>query len=51
MKIALTQLNYCIGDFEGNTTKIIKSARETKGADLVVFFGTVDLWLFPRRLP
>ena len=39
MKIALAQLNYCIGDFEKNTEKIISSALKAKleGADLVVF--------------
>jgi NAD+ synthase (glutamine-hydrolysing) len=39
MKIALAQLNYTIGDFEGNTRKItgaIASAHK-QGADLVVF--------------
>lgn len=39
MKIALAQLNYHIGNFEYNTSKIIKHIREAKsqGADLVVF--------------
>ncbi len=39
MKIALAQLNYTIGDFDGNSAKIIESinsARE-QGADLAVF--------------
>jgi NAD+ synthase (glutamine-hydrolysing) len=39
MKIALAQLNYFIGDFEGNFRKMagrIEEAR-TQGADLVVF--------------
>lgn len=39
MKIALAQLNYTIGDFEGNTRKItgaIASAHK-QGADIVVF--------------
>jgi NAD+ synthase (glutamine-hydrolysing) len=39
MKIALAQLNYHVGNFESNTTKIIdqiKNARQN-GADLVVF--------------
>jgi len=39
MKIALAQLNYTVGDFEGNKNKIIaaiKSAR-AKGAELIVF--------------
>lgn len=39
MKIALAQLNYHIGNFESNTTKIIDHILEAKekGADLVVF--------------
>ena len=39
MKIALAQLNYHIGDFAGNRSKIINAigrARQS-GADLVVF--------------
>jgi NAD+ synthase (glutamine-hydrolysing) len=39
MKIALAQLNYHVGNFEYNTSKIITSIRQAKqsGADLVVF--------------
>jgi NAD+ synthase (glutamine-hydrolysing) len=39
MKIALAQLNYHIGDFEGNLDKITRAVAEAdaKGADLVVF--------------
>jgi len=39
MKIALIQLNYIIGDFEGNTKKIIQSIQEakSKGASLAIF--------------
>lgn len=39
MKIALAQLNYHIGDFAGNTVKIIDTIGHAKqtGADLVVF--------------
>ena len=39
MKIALAQLNYLIGDFEGNRSKIIGAVSEagSRGADLVVF--------------
>ena len=39
MKIALAQLNYRIGDFEDNVTRIIGSITKAKtaGADLVVF--------------
>lgn len=39
MKIQLVQQNYIIGDFEGNSRKIIQSIQRAKdkGADLVVF--------------
>ncbi|MCF8231164.1 MAG: NAD+ synthase [Bacteroidales bacterium] len=39
MKVALAQLNYIIGDFEGNRQKIIDSVKRAKSqhADLVVF--------------
>lgn len=39
MRIALSQQNYHIGNFEANTQKIIRAIREAKqlGADLVVF--------------
>lgn len=49
MKIALAQLNYCIGDFESNTTKIIEAARKSKenGADLVVFSELAVCGYFP----
>jgi NAD+ synthase (glutamine-hydrolysing) len=40
MNIALAQLNYIIGDIEGNTTKILAEVDAAKAAnvDLVVFF-------------
>ncbi len=39
MKIALAQLNYTIGDIDGNTSKIIGAIQRAKqeGADLVLF--------------
>lgn len=39
MKIAIAQLNFHIGNFEGNTDHIIKAAEEAKaaGADLICF--------------
>ena len=39
MKIALAQFNPTVGDFEGNSSKILKMAGEAerRGADLVVF--------------
>jgi len=37
MKIAIAQLNYIIGDFEGNTTKMLDAVKIAKkqGADIV----------------
>ena len=39
MKIALSQLNYIIGDIEGNTTKILAAIAKAKDAqvDIIVF--------------
>ena len=39
MKLALAQLNYTIGDIDGNTNKIIDAVERAKseGADVVVF--------------
>lgn len=49
MKIALAQLNYCIGNFEQNTKKIIDAALKAKseGADLVVFSELSVCGYFP----
>lgn len=49
MKIAIAQLNYCIGDFEGNTSKIVKAAQEAKaeGAGLVLFSELSVCGYFP----
>lgn len=49
MKIALAQLNYCIGNFEQNTKKIIDAAIQAKaeGADLVVFSELSVCGYFP----
>lgn len=52
MKVALAQLNYLIGDFEGNAEKItgsIKMAREA-GADLVVFSELSVTGYYPHDL-
>ena len=46
MKIALAQLNYCIGNFEQNTKKIIGAALKRFGRVL----RTIRLRLFPLRL-
>ena len=39
MKIAIAQLNYTIGDIDGNASKIIDSINKAKAqrADLVIF--------------
>ena len=39
MKIALAQLNFFVGDFDGNLAKMLAAVVEakTQGADLVVF--------------
>ena len=38
MKIALSQLNYCIGNFEQNTKKIIDAALKAKRKVLIWWF-------------
>ena len=42
MKIALAQLNYLIGDFEGNLSKIVNAVQRAveQGSDLIVFSET-----------
>ena len=50
MKIAIAQLNYLIGDFDGNLAKILKyidKAREMQ-ADIVVF-GELAVCGYPPR--
>lgn len=50
MRIALAQLNYVIGDFDGNVAKIIASIAKSRemGADLVVF-AELSLCGYPPR--
>jgi NAD+ synthase (glutamine-hydrolysing) len=50
MKIALAQVNYLIGDFEGNTRKILEHIQKAKGqhADLVVF-AELSICGYPPR--
>ena len=50
MKIAISQLNYLIGDFTGNVDKMKKAAQEAhaKGADIVVF-GELATCGYPPR--
>ena len=37
MKITLAQINFIVGDIEGNKEKIIAAAQQSKGSSLVVF--------------
>lgn len=52
MKVAFAQLNYTIGDFEGNSGKIIQSINKAKkeGADLVVFSELSVTGYYPHDL-
>lgn len=52
MKVALAQLNYTIGDFEGNSEKIIENIQRAKreGADLVVFSELSVTGYYPHDL-
>jgi len=50
MKIAIAQLNYHIGNFDGNLQKMLRAAAEakSKGADMVVF-GELSTCGYPPR--
>lgn len=52
MKIAIAQLNYIIGDFDGNADKIIKAIKNAQndGADLVVFSELAVTGYYPHDL-
>lgn len=52
MKVALVQLNYIIGDFEGNAQKMIANIQKAKkeGADLVVFSELSVTGYYPHDL-
>ncbi|MFW5830975.1 MAG: NAD+ synthase [Prolixibacteraceae bacterium] len=52
MKVFLAQLNYIIGDFEGNAEKMISAIRKAKsqGADLVVFSELSVTGYYPHDL-
>jgi len=52
MKVAFAQLNYTIGDFEGNSAKIIQHIEKAKndGADLVVFSELSVTGYYPHDL-
>jgi len=50
MKIAIAQLNYIIGDFDGNTTKMLEAVEVAKkqGADIVAFSELATCGYPPR---
>ncbi len=52
MKVAFAQLNYTIGDFEGNASKIIQHIDKAKseGADLVIFSELSVTGYYPHDL-
>ncbi len=52
MKVAFAQLNYTIGDFEGNSAKIIANIEKAKneGADLVIFSELSVTGYYPHDL-
>ncbi len=52
MKVAFAQLNFIIGDFEGNSSKIIRNINKAKenGADLVVFSELSVTGYYPHDL-
>ena len=52
MKIALIQLNYVIGDFAGNSDKIIRSIIRAKseGAEIAVFSELAVTGYYPHDL-
>jgi len=52
MKVAVAQLNYTIGDFEGNAEKIVGQIKQAKqdGADLVAFSELSVCGYYPHDL-
>ncbi|MEZ5106447.1 MAG: NAD+ synthase [Draconibacterium sp.] len=52
MKVAFAQLNYTIGDFDGNSSKIIQNIEKakTEGADLVIFSELSVTGYYPHDL-
>ncbi len=52
MKVAIAQLNYTIGDFKGNSKKIIQqiNSAKTDGADLVIFSELSVTGYYPHDL-
>ncbi len=52
MKVAIAQLNYTIGDFEGNSEKIIRHIKKAKtdGADVIAFSELSVCGYYPHDL-
>ena len=52
MKVAIAQLNYIIGDFDGNSAKIINHIDRAKNenADLVIFSELSVTGYYPHDL-
>ena len=52
MKVVFAQLNYTIGDFDGNSEKIIQTLHDSKqeGADLVLFSELSVTGYYPHDL-
>ena len=50
MRITLAQINFVIGDIEGNKEKIIVAAQQSKGSSLVVFPELALCGFFPHNL-
>ena len=52
MKVELAQLNYTIGDFEGNTSKIVEAIERAKqnSVDLIVFSELCVTGYYPHDL-
>jgi len=50
LKIALAQLNFTVGDFELNTSKMADVLFQAKqdNVDLVVFFRARGMWIHAR---
>lgn len=50
MRIALAQLNYHIGNFEGNLTKMVEAIRQAKADDVdIICFGELATCGYPPR--
>ena len=50
MKITLAQINFVVGDIDGNKEKIIEAAQQSKGSSLIVFPELSLSGFFPHNL-